>query len=267
MITTVLWPYAWKAIEYRNNIVGLNQNGKYPAQAFGGFKLPFNVQLRDQHSTWGCPVYVLESKAADGMMPKWDAKARIGVYLGHSPAHAGSVALVLNPRTLHVSPQFYVVFGDDFSTVPYMRKSEMPHNWTELVRSSREKVTDEDFELAPRWSVDLTLNEDLVRESDASLSSLNKGEVITPRVSNLTLQNEGDGDFRHLIDESLEESREYPGFEEPGFECDPVSRNLITRTINSMSASVPVSNDSNPTSAFDMPRMTDLNELSRRRSS
>ena len=33
-----------------------------------------------------------------------------GIYLGHSPYHIGSVALVLNPETGHVSPQFHVVF-------------------------------------------------------------------------------------------------------------------------------------------------------------
>ena len=90
--------------------------------------------MRNQQ-TWGCPVYVFESKAADGRIPKWDPKARVGIYLGQSPAHAGSVALVLNPMTLHVSPQFHCVFDDDFSTVPYMRKSEMSPNWTELVQS------------------------------------------------------------------------------------------------------------------------------------
>ncbi len=57
-----------------------------------------------------------------------DPMARVGIYLGHSPAHAGSVALILDPRTLHVSPQFCVVFDDDFSTVQYMWKSEMPPN-------------------------------------------------------------------------------------------------------------------------------------------
>ena len=45
---------------------------------------------------------------------KWEQRARIGIYLGHSPFHAGSVALVLNPRTGLVSPQFHVVFDDNF---------------------------------------------------------------------------------------------------------------------------------------------------------
>ena len=32
------------------------------------------------------------------------------IYLGHSPFHYGSVALVLNPETGHVSHQLHVVF-------------------------------------------------------------------------------------------------------------------------------------------------------------
>ena len=40
-----------------------------------------------------------------------------GVYLGPSPSRARSIALVLNPRTGHVSPQFHVKFDDFFETV------------------------------------------------------------------------------------------------------------------------------------------------------
>ena len=38
----------------------------------------------------------------------------MGIYVGRSPSHASNVALILNPRTGHVSPQFHVVFDDDF---------------------------------------------------------------------------------------------------------------------------------------------------------
>jgi len=265
MISTVLWPYAWKAVEYRNNVFGLNRNGKHPAQAFGGFHLPFNAQLRDQH-TWGCPVYVLESKAADGMIPKWNPKARVGVYLGHSPSYAGTVALVLNPRTLHVSPQYHVVFDDDFSTVPYMRKSEMPPNWTELVTSSRERATDEDFELATRWSVDSTLNEDVENEPDDSLAALNEGEYhVAPALSG----NEGDRNISRSNDEVLDETRERNEFDFSSGSNDVSSDSVVPTTDITSSprrspVRVPVENYS---SMHDMPQLADLNDLSRRKSS
>ncbi len=71
--------------------------------------------------------------------------------MDQSPSHTGSVALVLNPCTGHVSPQFHVVFDDLYSTVAYMEKSEVPPNWANLVENSREKVTEEDYNLAKMW--------------------------------------------------------------------------------------------------------------------
>ena len=57
-------------------------------------------------------------------------------YLGHSPTHVGSVAMVLNPKNLHVSPQYHVIFDDNFSTVPAMVNGEIPSNWLALVEQS-----------------------------------------------------------------------------------------------------------------------------------
>ena len=258
MITTVLWPYAWKAVEYRDNIFGLNRNGDHPIQAFCGAKLPFNAQLKDQH-TWGCPVFVLESKAANHMMPKWDPKGRVGIYLGHSPSHAGTVALVLNPRTLHVSPQYHVVFDDEFSTVPYMRKSEMPPNWTDLVVSSREKATDEDFELATRWATESTLNEDVAAESDPSMSALNEGDVLPMPLPQLVPDN-----FQNSVQDPPAETREAVddfvlgsnSVVDPDPFLDAVPDSVVDR------ASVPVAN-----SNLEMPTLANLNDLSRRKSS
>eukprot|EP00957_Ditylum_brightwellii_P141676 10793520-Ditylum_brightwellii.AAC.2 len=54
--------------------------------------------------------------------------SRVGVYLGHSPVHAGNVALALNLQTVHVSPQYHVGFDDEFTTVPYLQSDEEPPN-------------------------------------------------------------------------------------------------------------------------------------------
>ena len=50
-------------------------------------------------------------------VPHWDSRVRIGAYVGHSPRHAGNVALILDLATGHVSLQFHVVFDDSFSTI------------------------------------------------------------------------------------------------------------------------------------------------------
>ena len=73
--------------------------------------------------TFGCPVYILYARlksVGGGGPPKWDPRAHLGIYLGHSPSHAGSVALVMNPKTGLVSPRFHLVFDDNFETVPHL---------------------------------------------------------------------------------------------------------------------------------------------------
>jgi len=60
----------------------------------------------------------------------------MGIYVGRLPSHASNVALILNPRMGHVSPQFHVVYDDDFTTVSYLRTAAVPPDWAELVCAS-----------------------------------------------------------------------------------------------------------------------------------
>ena len=75
-------------------------------------------------------MFFLESPLQRGpeVLPKEEQRAIIKVYLGHCPFHAGSVAQVLNTRTVHVSPQYHVVFDDTFSTMEHIGKSIVPGN-------------------------------------------------------------------------------------------------------------------------------------------
>ena len=102
--------------------------------------------------TWGCPVFILTKEAQDNKSAKWEPRSRCGIYLGHSPTHAGNVAMVLNPKTLHVSPQFHVVFDDTFSTVDHMEKGTIPPNWQELVDASENLEPEGTTELEKIWS-------------------------------------------------------------------------------------------------------------------
>ena len=114
--------------------------------------MKFQIFSTDYH-TWGFPVFVPEDPLQGGPagLPKWELRTRSGVYLGHSPFHAGSVALLLNTITGNIFPQYHVVFDDTFSTVEHMRKGTVPGNWKNLVEDHLELATQEKFILAKEW--------------------------------------------------------------------------------------------------------------------
>ena len=135
-ISTILWPFALKCAEDKLNHLVHRSDGRTPYETIAGIDSS-SINLSNFH-TFGSPCYVLDQRLQSGssMIPKWEPRARMGIYVGRSPSHASNVALVLNPRTGHVSPQFHVVFDDDFTTVEYLRKMTVPPHWAELVRSS-----------------------------------------------------------------------------------------------------------------------------------
>ncbi len=71
--------------------------------------------------------------------------------LGHFPFHAGSVVRVFNPKTARVSPQYHVIFDENFSTVLFMERGEVPPNWDNLCKICTESATDESVNLALEW--------------------------------------------------------------------------------------------------------------------
>jgi hypothetical protein len=86
-----------------------------PDEIFSGAKHPSRLS---DFPTFGCPIFVLDSHLQQGnKIPKWKLRSRQGTYLGPSPNHASSVPLVLNLQSGLVSPQYHVVFDDNFTTV------------------------------------------------------------------------------------------------------------------------------------------------------
>lgn len=140
-ITVMLWPYALRQAAARRNHLTPNANGFTPASQFSRTREP--IPIHEFH-TWGSPLYVLDARqqSANITIPKWDPKCRLGIYLGFSPYHASNVALVLNPSTGLVSPQFHVTFDDDFSTLPYLRSCLEPPHWENLVKYNSHLATD-----------------------------------------------------------------------------------------------------------------------------
>jgi hypothetical protein len=114
-INAHLWPYALRHTVNIRNSLPRTHNGTSPVSSFS--QVPIEPNLSHFHP-FGCPVYVLEGPLRSlQIFPKWNDRSKVGIHLCHSPQHASSVPLILNPATALVSPQFHVVFDDNFDTV------------------------------------------------------------------------------------------------------------------------------------------------------
>ena len=151
-IDSSLWPMAVSYACYLHNNLP-NKSGITPTELFTGEQVPRH-KLRDIH-TWGCPVYVLDPKLQQGeKLPRWEPRARQGIFVGFSPVHSSDVPLVLNPRTGYITPQFHVVFDDEFSTVHSLAAgAEVPEFWSQL-------ALDEGFRYARTSQIPLDVNID-----------------------------------------------------------------------------------------------------------
>ena len=133
-ITTMFWPFALVAAADIMNNLHVDMHGQTPEMKFSN-TIGSSTRLSHFH-TFVCPVYILDARlqsVGGRVPPKWDPLDRLRIYLGHSPSHAGSVALVMNPKTGLVSLQFHLVFDDNFETVPHLRAGTAPENWADLV--------------------------------------------------------------------------------------------------------------------------------------
>ena len=113
MIDKMFWAFAIKAVAEIHNILHIYHKGRTPYSILHGVYLE-DIPVKYFHTLF-CPIYALDTllqSAGGAGPPKWEPRSRIGVYLGHYPFHAGSVALVWNPNTGRLIPQYHVVFDD-----------------------------------------------------------------------------------------------------------------------------------------------------------
>jgi hypothetical protein len=71
--------------------------------------------------------------------------------LGNSLVPPDSVALVINPKNRRVSPQYHVVFDNNFSIILHLQKETIPTNWKLLVKNPSELATDKNYDLVQTW--------------------------------------------------------------------------------------------------------------------
>lgn len=179
-VSDSLWPMAVQYAAYQHNHLP-NAEGHAPADLFTGTTFPRHKLL--QMHTWGCPVYVLDPKLQQGKkLPRWDARARRGMFVGFSSIHSSDVPLVLNLQTGHISPQFHVVFDNDFTTVSSLGVTdEVPDFWQQLSLIPLEEISSSvvtRIPLDPASSIEI---EDIWLPTD-ELEEKRRHDIITDRI-------------------------------------------------------------------------------------
>ena len=124
-ISANLWPYAMRYANQCHQHLPIrrgSRTGKTPLHLFTSHELmSVRCNLQNTHP-FGCPVYCLDNALqGDKYHQKWMPRARLGIHLGPAPNHASTVAMVLNPTTACVSPQYHTKFDDLFETTEYPR--------------------------------------------------------------------------------------------------------------------------------------------------
>ena len=124
-----LWPYAMRHANDTANATPRKGKELSPLELFSGVQI---APMLCHFHAFRCPTYMLDNALQSGQgAPKWKERSRLGVYLGPSPNHARSVALILNPTTGHVSPQFHIKF-DDFFEMVQDKSTDLDPEWKYL---------------------------------------------------------------------------------------------------------------------------------------
>jgi hypothetical protein len=119
------------------------------------------------------PSFVLAKKLQDGdAIQKWKAKSWMGVFIGHSLQHSSNVPVVYNPRTTHISPQFHVIFDDQFTTVSNSALSLPADFYTKLFNTAKWAYEDNYTDTSDLYVYDNThLQPPLSLKSNLSIGS------------------------------------------------------------------------------------------------
>jgi hypothetical protein len=94
-------------------------------------------------------VYVLDALLQDGKkIPKWNPQAPLGLLLGFTDLRSFLVPLVLKVDTGHISPQFHVIFDNEFETVTSLAIGEpLDKQWADIFWLGRECFLDVNYDV------------------------------------------------------------------------------------------------------------------------
>ena len=145
--SSTFWPQAIDYAVWVFNRMPNMATGISPNEIWSSVRGDSGTQLSRTH-VFGCPVYVLDAALQDGKkIPKWNPRARLGLFLGFSDVHSSQVPLVLNTVTGKISPQFHVIFDDKFATVHSLPGDQpLAEQWANIFRLGRECFLDVDYD-------------------------------------------------------------------------------------------------------------------------
>ena len=139
---TRLWPFALNYATHLWNHLPNRDGGLSPMEIFSGSKSD-NAALKAA-KTRGCPAYVLDPRLQDRKkIPKWEPRVRRGKFVGISARHASNIGMIRNLTTGYLSPQFHVVYDNEFQTVfgGYGNNDALcPHIWEKICVHSKENT-------------------------------------------------------------------------------------------------------------------------------
>ena len=134
--SSILWPMAVNYVLWVYNHTPNPKPGMAPINLMSKTTWP-RRKLKDTHE-WGCLVYALDPKIADGKkIPCWNTRSRQGVFVGFSRDHASNIPLILNLTSVKISPLFHVVFDNWFTTVAASVNALPDSAWDDLFCGSR----------------------------------------------------------------------------------------------------------------------------------
>jgi hypothetical protein len=141
------WPMALEYAVYIWNRLPHPDTGIAPIEYWSKSR-QINTEVLHNMHTWGCPAYVLDPTLQDGKkIPCWQPRSRRGQFMGMSKRHASTIGMIRNVLTGAISPQFHVMYDDNFTTLPSSTnpdQAEPPPNWQDLLTYSRMRVVNDE---------------------------------------------------------------------------------------------------------------------------
>ena len=178
LVSLSYWTFAVEYAVKLHNMLPRSNGAPPPLEILSKGKIP-GTHYKDLH-VFGAPTYILIPALQDGhKIPKWRARSKQGMFLGHSKHHASSVAMVLNLATNIITPQYHVVIDDWFTTcASHIPSPALIDQWATMFPDGLFSVlTDSD---------DAGISEDWLLEDELARRRSLRPDTVSPSAPTIT---------------------------------------------------------------------------------